>query len=656
MNFGSKYVYFYDGSDSEEVDEDTFEMGVNSSSDEEVEKRQTKSFFGFVKKPLAKVAKFRKGSEGKAGKLHKRVRKADTNIISVGFQELVAPNYMHTGDATRCKSCTGILNKMSTVEDLNEFEKKWICEFCSTENILNIVDEEIPQNNDTTYMLQPAPSTAQMTVDGDASIVIFCIDISGSMCVTKEVPGKLKFRGDDTSQLESFMDHPREPQLLPNEKNNVTWVSRLQGVQAAIDSQLSDMEAKHPKRRVALVTFNNEVTLVGDKPGETVHISGDKLSDSDALFNIGKEFPEPDSIKNKHKQLCKALFELEANGRTALGPALMTSIGLASKSPRSKIILCTDGKANIGCGSVEEEKDLKESSQFYEKVSTLARDMGIAISVITIEGTDCNLSQIGRVAHETEGDVNIVDPLKLSEEFSNILAVPIIATNVKATLLLHNELYFRYETNQESRVEKVFGNVTKETEITFEYGVKPGARKFKEKVDGKDSNMEKKLPFQLQIEYTDTEEARALRVITEFKPITMEREKAESKIRWSTVGSHLPQQSSKFALQSSPEKARLSNISYLRMMNRNKSTNRDAYVNCKEFCKPVDDACLELCHAGRPATDTQTNVLLGAKKFKRFWKKKDETSKKFAGDSNHSSDEDREDPKKPDEGGASGSK
>ena len=36
--------------------------------------------------------------------------------------------------------------------------------------------------------------------------------------------------------------------------------------------------------------------------------------------------------------------------------------------------------------------------------------------------------------------VNIVDPLKLTQEFGSILADPIIATNVAATLQLHKGL------------------------------------------------------------------------------------------------------------------------------------------------------------------------------------------------------------------------
>jgi len=37
--------------------------------------------------------------------------------------------------------------------------------------------------------------------------------------------------------------------------------------------------------------------------------------------------------------------------------------------------------------------------------------------------------------------VNIVDPLKLTEEFGNILANPVIASRVMATFIVHKGLY-----------------------------------------------------------------------------------------------------------------------------------------------------------------------------------------------------------------------
>ncbi len=48
--------------------------------------------------------------------------------------------------------------------------------------------EEIPRKDDVTFMLQPAPCTAASGKSGlDQSLVIFCVDTSGSMCVTTEV-------------------------------------------------------------------------------------------------------------------------------------------------------------------------------------------------------------------------------------------------------------------------------------------------------------------------------------------------------------------------------------------------------------------------------------------------------------------------------------
>lgn len=66
----------------------------------------------------------------------------------------------------------------------------WVCEFCGTENEVEIVPEEMPTKDDTTYMIAPAPVVGGGAVGGasvEDSLVIFCIDVSGSMCVTTEV-------------------------------------------------------------------------------------------------------------------------------------------------------------------------------------------------------------------------------------------------------------------------------------------------------------------------------------------------------------------------------------------------------------------------------------------------------------------------------------
>ena len=46
--------------------------------------------------------------------------------------------------------------------------------------------------------------------------------------------------------------------------------------------------------------------------------------------------------------------KIEATGATALGPAVLSAIELASKgAPGSTVMICTDGLANIGLGNLD---------------------------------------------------------------------------------------------------------------------------------------------------------------------------------------------------------------------------------------------------------------------------------------------------------------
>ena len=54
--------------------------------------------------------------------------------------------------------------------------------------------------------------------------------------------------------------------------------------------------------------------------------------------------------------LAEKLSRLNEKGQTALGPALLSSVLLASKGkPGSMVIICTDGLANKGLGSIDDD-------------------------------------------------------------------------------------------------------------------------------------------------------------------------------------------------------------------------------------------------------------------------------------------------------------
>jgi hypothetical protein len=51
--------------------------------------------------------------------------------------------------------------------------------------------------------------------------------------------------------------------------------------------QLERIQLEHPNQKVVLVTFNNEVTILGDGSQIPITVAGDKLWDYDCLLSEG---------------------------------------------------------------------------------------------------------------------------------------------------------------------------------------------------------------------------------------------------------------------------------------------------------------------------------------------------------------------------------
>jgi hypothetical protein len=385
----------------------------------------------------------------------RRARRADTNILAVKFNTLTGPSAVHTGDAVVCSnpSCTAILSHLSSLSQPDsasleeDSSRDWVCEFCGSSTEVDMMEEEKPSKSDTTFLITPAAVEGGGAVGGalgvDDAMVVFCIDISGSMCVTTEVPGKFELKGHDRVQSLSSLNVDRQNQFLPGQRRDATYVSRLQAVQAAVDHQIHSLTSSHPHQRVALITFGDEVTVLGDGRGEVVTVAGDKLFDSENLVKSGSDAPLPLPVKDTLSSLSSKVFALEEGGQTALGPALLLAVTMASRVPGSKVIICTDGLANKGVGTLDDlatNEQQAEAQTFYEDLGTLAKENNVTVSVVSIKGTDCRIVELGQVADKTGGQVTIVDPLNITTEFSTILANPVIATDVTTKIILHRDL------------------------------------------------------------------------------------------------------------------------------------------------------------------------------------------------------------------------
>jgi hypothetical protein len=61
--------------------------------------------------------------------------------------------------------------------------------------------------------------------------VVFAIDISGSMCVSKQVQGKHSIKGDKTQSMRELMKFSDgSDQKMHGETGNMTYISRMQCV------------------------------------------------------------------------------------------------------------------------------------------------------------------------------------------------------------------------------------------------------------------------------------------------------------------------------------------------------------------------------------------------------------------------------------------
>jgi len=540
MEFCSKYGYDYgfQGSDEEDFDEEDFG---------EVDQIQD------LNAPAA------------SKKEAKKIRKADSNIIAVKFDELTVSNETFAGETKHCSKCSAIptVHSLPNIKAEQDNSFIWTCEFCAHVNKLLITSlNEIPNKEDVTFLIEPANS--ETTSDNneknlksnDDNFLTYCIDISGSM---------------DTK--------------IPS-NDNQSNITRLNGVKIACLENLTSLKETEPNKKCSLVTFSDSIKYYGDgarssyqeplvntsnqnmsymaqqassrgfsqrlremfsksnnsSSQQDQQIASDILTNQEKMLALGANQPNDlNGISKSYDKLKNIIEHLRTEGSTALGPALVFSIGHSSKKECSQIILCTDGAANIGMGSIGNDN---ATEKFYDDLADYAKAKSIQINIVTMQGTDCKLAFLGRLADKTNGTMNIVNPNNLSEQFKSILENRIVATKVKATLIVNEKYLYlrdkeleaeeakvieeygnrqagldRIEKLKKSKITNDIGNASMDTEITFEYGIR------RLETDAASDSSLNEMPFQLQIEYIHNG-AKFLRVYTKKQAFTKNRDEA----------------------------------------------------------------------------------------------------------------------------------
>jgi len=187
------------------------------------------------------------------------------------------------------------------------------------------------------------------------------------------------------------------------------------------------------------------------------------LTNIDKLKEIGSAYKLAVPIEKSSKALLDKLYKLKEHGPTALGPALVVSIAMASQQTGSQVVLCTDGLANVGLGSLEDLKSDEEKevvAKWYEDIGDYALSKGVTVNVISITDGECRLENLGKVTDTSQGTVERIDPLELQANFQGILKKELLATNVQATIFLHPCLRFKKDNEelQKNELQKAHQN------------------------------------------------------------------------------------------------------------------------------------------------------------------------------------------------------
>ncbi|XP_059153889.1 circularly permutated Ras protein 1-like isoform X2 [Physella acuta] len=456
MEFGAAYILVEEEEDStedEDSDDDT-RMFFAAMDTQEVHNDETSGFeceiMEFEDEPVEEDE-----ADPKDGKIN-------VNKINIKMAKLLEPADAHVvnTDLVYCKNkeCEALVSHIDERKDENKIFF-WECKFCGkTKN--EVTQQQVIKGNDILYVEGPE-KIPDLTREAEVIKVILLVDISASMSQRMKAKNtKDKILLKVLNQEKPFEDHI--------ETVEITW---LQAVKIAVIKQIEKLKTEKPKWQVGLVTFNDKVTIYSDGsgPSKLKEFSGAELENGKELQTKGEEFRSLKSISESADDLVKIVLELKEQGRTAMGPALMLATGMGGDVKGSKIIICTDGATNVGCGRLEDTTtDIIEI--FYKEAKKECKELGLSTSVMSIDS--CQLDTLQPLCHETGGTIAFIKPDKLDEPISEELNQATIATDVEITYVVHSDMFVK-QVGERTKASKYFykvGNIHKNSSLVFTLG------------------------------------------------------------------------------------------------------------------------------------------------------------------------------------------
>ena len=481
----------------------------------------------------------------------------DTNVCVIRHSSLEKQAEEELAKLYKCEKCQAYLNKYSNLNLTSEPDKyEWKCEFCFNLNKLNIEKNNLPKCEIIETCLEPVVAQEQ-NLDDDSSL-IFCFDISGSMCQSYNVGKALK---DKFNKILGRKPKQRYYQNIESDdfdfsnydfnQNNTNYISRLDLVKLSIENNIKSLLKNSPNVKVGIVSFGSEIEVKGDCLSNVMIIKEKDMNNETKIKSLGVENTNliKAPIKQSSPNIIKSLRATEENGSTALGPAVLFSLSLLNKSKvGSRIFLCTDGMSNLGIGDISEDRE--KAKDFYVNIGNMAKEKGIVISLITFEDSESEIEILKNMVEYSGGEIIRVNPNEILDGFNDLLENKTLATDVQMKINLNKCMTFRDQekkdlTNEFSSLFKKLGNVTKETENYYELKFKHASKLAD--MNEIDFDHLKNIIFQTEISYRNVKGGKYTRVITKNLIVSDNKEEINKVANMNIVSTLQIQKSAKLA-------------------------------------------------------------------------------------------------------------
>ncbi len=393
-------------------------------------------------------------------------------VLRVEFSELESTGAVITGKPIACFKCNAFLQEAELIKDDPKIGKHFVCKFCGT---LNVIEGEIIlADADSDVVLHVPETTDESTgvavIGGNALLAL--IDVSGSMSG-----------------------------------------ANLAAVKRSLIGTVESLAENSPDTLFGLIAFSSQVYAINMITGNYVDLSEDVFQSREKIETTTKQLLDDIGlvpIGPNRSKIKDTIQGFAAGGGTALGPAVVMALTIAKLKSVERVVLLTDGLANIGIGSLEGFQ-VPPARQFYQELGEMFKGNSTIFDVVGIaSGSGMELRTLGLMPEATGGQMYYVTPNELDESLSEIAGAQLLGRDVTVRLItppgirvvdasgVSASVVSQLQTSMKGQL----GTIRRDQEIHLE--VEPETE-----IDSSE------VPIQVQIEYTDFEGNRRLRVVTE---------------------------------------------------------------------------------------------------------------------------------------------